>query len=116
MWQVGIAGLVCCGKVFAWWVGVVVGLACHGRACVQCVGAMARFLWGGLVLKSGMHAMLGWHWSSVMASLACYDRVVAVDLCMANGGGGGHSLHAARRQGLARLEGWSEKERKKEKK
>ncbi len=52
--------------------------------------------------------MLGQHQSSVMASLAHHDKVVPVDLHVAKGGGGGHSLHAARQWqwGLARLEGW----------
>ncbi len=91
-------------------VGIMVGLACCGGACVQWVGAMARFLWGGLVPKSGMHTVLGQHWSSVVASLACCDRVVAVDLHVVKGGGRGHGLHAVRWWGLVRLEGWSEKE------
>ncbi len=53
---------------------------------------MVRFLWGGLALKSGLHAVLGWHQSSVTASLAHRDRVVAADLCVAKGGGRGHNL------------------------
>ena len=76
-------------------VGVVEGLACHGGTCVlRWGGAMARFSWGGLASKSGLHAMLGWCQSRVTASLVHCDRVVAVDLCMAKGGGGGHDLHA----------------------
>ncbi len=68
---------------------------------------MARFLQGRLVLKSGLYTVLGWHWSNVAASLAHCDRVVAVDLPVAKGGGGGHGLCAARWRwrGLARLEG-----------
>ncbi len=85
-------------------VGIVVELACHGRACVRRVGAMARFSWGRLASKVGLHTMLGWRQSSVTASLACHDRVVAVDLHVAKGGGGGHGLHVARWWGLARLE------------
>ncbi len=91
-------------------VGVVVGLARHGRTCVPCWGgAVARFSRGGLASKSGLHAVLGRCQSSVMASLVHRDRVVAADLHMVKGGGGGHDLHAARqwwRQGLVRLEGW----------
>jgi len=68
-------------------------------------GAMARFLQGRLASKLGLHAMLRWCRSSVVASLARCDRVVAVDLCMVKGGGRGHSLYAARQRGLARLEG-----------
>ena len=49
--------------------------------------------------------MLGRRRSSVTASLAHRDRVVAADLHVAKGGGGGHDLRAARRWGLARLEG-----------
>ncbi len=67
---------------------------------------MARFSWGRLALKSGLHAVLGWRQSSVMVSLAHCDRVVAVDLHVAKGGGGGHGLHAVKWWGLARLEGW----------
>src|SRR6266704_2791017 len=68
-------------------------------------GAMARFSRGGLASKSGLHAVLGRRQSSVTASLAHRDRVVAADLRVAKGGGGGHDLRAARRWGLARLEG-----------
>ena len=93
----------------------MVGLAHCGRACVQQVGTVARFLWGRLMPKLGLHTMLGWHWSSVAASLACCDRVVAADLHVAKGGGGGHGLCVARWWGLARLEGWSEKEQKRNK-
>ena len=85
-------------------------LAHHGGACVWWVGAMARFSQGRLVLKSGMHAVFGRRWSSVAASLVHHDRVVAADLCVVKGRGGGHGLHAVRRWGLVRLEGWSEKE------
>ena len=69
---------------------------------------MARFSQGGLASKLGLHTMLGWHQSSVTASLVHCDRMVAVDLRVAKGGGGGHNLHVARQrwqQGLARLEG-----------
>ncbi len=68
---------------------------------------MARFSRGGLASKSGLYAVLGRRRSSVVASLARRDRVVAADLPVAKGGGGGHGLRAARRrrQGLARLEG-----------
>ncbi len=59
-------------------------------------GAMARFLQGGLVLKLGLHAVLGWCQSSVVVSLAHHERAVPADLHVAKGGGGGHSLHAAR--------------------
>ena len=47
---------------------------------------MVRFSQGGLASKLGLHTMLGWHWSSVMVSLAHRDRVVAADLCVAKGG------------------------------
>ena len=70
---------------------------------------MVRFSWGGLALKLGLHAVLGWCQSSVTASLAHCDRVVAADLHVAKGGGRGHDLHTVRwqwQQGLARLEGW----------
>ena len=70
---------------------------------------MARFSQGRLALKSGLHAVLRQLQSSVMASLAHCDRMVAVDLHMAKGGGRGHDLQAVRwqwQQGLARLEGW----------
>ncbi len=96
MRQVGVVvGLVCSGLVL-WW-DLHTALGWH----------VVRFLWGRLALKSGLHAVLGRHRSSVMASLAHHDRVVPVDLRMAKGGGRGHSLHAARRWqwGLARLEG-----------
>ncbi len=90
-------------------VGVVVGLACHGRTCVpRWGGAVVRFLWGGLASKSGLHAVLGWHQSSVTVSLVHRDRMVAVDLHVVKGGGRGHDLRAVRWQwqwGLARLEG-----------
>ena len=67
---------------------------------------MVRFSQGGLVLKLGLHAMLGWHWSSVMARLVHCDRVVAADLHIVKGGGRGHSLCVVMWQwGLARLEG-----------
>src|SRR6266702_1388242 len=57
-----------------WWVGVVVGFTCCGGTCEpHWSGAVARFSQGGLALKSGLHAVLGWHWSSVMASLAHHD-------------------------------------------
>ena len=55
---------------------------------------MARFSWGRLASKLGLYAVLGWHWSSVVASLAHRDRVVAADLRVAKGGGGGHDLRA----------------------
>jgi len=113
--RVGVAGLARRGEVFARRVGVVVRLARRGGARVRRVGAVARFLRGGLAPKSGMHAVLGRRQSSVAASLAHRDRVVAADLRVAKGGGGGHGLRAARRRGLARLERWSEKERKKKK-
>ena len=94
----------------------MVGLARRGRTCMpRWGGAMARFSRGGLASKSGLHAVLGRRQSSVTASLAHRDRVVPADLRVAKGGGGGHGLRAARRRGLARLEGWSEKERKKKK-
>src|SRR6266702_2696516 len=71
-------------------------------------GAVARFSRGGLALKSGLHAVLGRRRNSVTARLAHRDRVVAADLRVAKGGGGGHGLRVAtwRRRGLARLEGW----------
>ncbi len=109
----------------SWWGGVrtcvpwqgFCGVGWHcGGAHVWWVGTMARFSQGGLAPKLAMHAMLGQCWSSVVASLVHCDRVVAADLCMAKGGGRGHSLCAVRWWGLARLEGWSEKEQKKEKK
>ncbi len=53
-----------------------------------------RFSWGRLASKSGLHAMLGQHWSSVTVSLVHCDRVVAADLHVVKGGGGGHDLHA----------------------
>src|SRR6266702_4779135 len=85
----------------------------RGGALVQRVGVaglercveVARFSRGGLGSKSGLHAVLGRRQSSVTASLAHRDRVVAADLRVAKGGGGGHDLRAARRRGLARLEG-----------
>src|SRR6266702_3700667 len=81
----------------------------HGGTCVPCWGgAVARSSWGGLASKSGLHTLLGQHRSSVTASLAHRDRVVAADLRVAKGGGRGHDLHAARRRwwrGLVRLEG-----------
>jgi len=40
-----------------------------------------------------------------VASLAWHDRVVAADLHVVKGGGGGYGLHAVRWQRLARLEG-----------
>ncbi len=51
--------------------------------------------------------MLGWCQSSVVASLACHDRVVAVNLCVVKGRGRGHGLHVVRQWqwGLVRLEG-----------
>ncbi len=64
----------------------MVGLACCGGTCApRWGGAVARFLWGRLALKSGLHTVLGQHWSSVTASLAHHDRVVPVDLCVAKG-------------------------------
>ena len=93
----------------------MVRLACRGGAHVWQVGTVVRFLRGGLAPKSGMHAVLGRRQSSVAASLARHDRVVAADLRVAKGRGGGHGLCAARQWGLVRLEGWSEKERKKRK-
>ena len=70
-----------------WQVGVVEGLAHHGGTCVlHWGGAVARFSRGGLAPKLGMHAVLGRRRSSVTASLACRDRVVAADLCVAKGG------------------------------
>ena len=87
----------------------MVGLARRGGTCVpRWGGAVARFSRGGLASKSGLHAVLGRRRSSVTASLAHRDRVVAADLRVAKGGGGGHDLRAARRRwrrGLARLEG-----------
>jgi len=70
-------------------------------------GAVARFSWGGLVSKSGLYTVLGWCQSSVVASLACHDRVVAVNLCVVKGRGRGHGLHVVRQWqwGLVRLEG-----------
>ncbi len=71
----------------------MVGLACCGGTCVlHWGGTVVRFSQGGLALKSGLHAVLGQHWSSVTASLAHRDRVVAVDLRVAKGGGRGHDL------------------------
>jgi len=76
-----------------WQVGVVEGLAHHGGTCVlHWGGAVARFSRGGLASKLGLHTVLGWRWSSVMVSLAHHDRVVAVDLRVAKGGGRGHDL------------------------
>src|SRR6266702_4675835 len=100
------------GEAFAWCRG---GWR-RGGARVQRVGVaglercvdVARFSRGGLGSKSGLHAVLGRRRSSVTASLAHRDRVVAADLRVAKGGGGGHDLRAARRRwrrGLARLEG-----------
>src|SRR6266702_4516611 len=80
----------------------------RGGARVRRVGAVARFSRGGLAPKSGMHAVLGRRRSSVAASLARRDRVVAADLRVAKGRGGGHGSRAVkqrRRRGLARLEG-----------
>ena len=75
-------------------VGVVVGLACRGGTCAPRWGeAVARFSWGRLALKLGLHTMLGQHQSSVTASLAHHDRVVAADLHVAKGGGRRHDLH-----------------------
>ncbi len=75
----------------------MVGLACCGGTCMLCWGGtMARFSWGRLASKSGLHAVLGRHQSSIMASLVHHDRVVAADLHVAKGGGRGHDLHAAR--------------------
>src|SRR6266581_370285 len=85
----------------------MVGLARHGGARVRAAlgWRVARFSWGGLASKSGLHSVLGQRQSSVTASLAHRDRVVPADLRVAKGGGGGHDLRAARRRGLARLEG-----------
>ncbi len=91
---------------------------------------MARFSRGGLALWWGLHAVAGWRHSrarvrwvgavvglarhgevfvrrvGVVVGLARRDKVVATDLRVAKGGGGGYGLRAARRrQGLARLEG-----------
>ncbi len=60
----------------------MVGLMYSGLAW-QDLHAVARFLCGGLASWWGLHAMLGWCWSSVTASLACHDRVVAADLHVA---------------------------------
>ena len=107
------AGLVCNG--LAWrdlsamlrWRGFRVAGWGRGGTCVpRWGGAVARSSRGGLASKSGLHAVLGRRRSSVTASLAHRDRVVAADLRVAKGGGGGHDLRAARRWGLARLEGW----------
>src|SRR6266702_2030767 len=100
------------GEAFAWcrggwhrggalvqWVGV---------AGLGCCGGVARFARWGVGLWWVLHAVLGRDQSSVTASLADRDRVVAADLHVAKGGGGGHDLRAARwrwRRGLARLEG-----------
>src|SRR6266702_1675086 len=68
------------GRARVRWVGAVVGLARHGEVFVRRVG--------------------------VVVGLACRDKVVATDLHVAKGGGGGDGLRVARRrQGLARLEG-----------
>ncbi len=112
LWWGGVAVRLMCSGACVQRVGIA-GLARRGRAHVWQVGTMARFSQGGLVPKLGMHAMLGWCRSSVAASLARCDRVVAADLRVAKGGGGGHGLHAVRQWGLVRLEEWSEKERKK---
>src|SRR6266702_7786018 len=119
--QVGVAGLVrcvevarfLCGRLGLWWgLHAVAGLVCGGLVPWQDLRAtlgwhVVRFSWGRLASKSGLHAMLGRRRSSVMVSLAHRDRVVPADLHMAKGGGGGHSLWAARRRwgGLARLKG-----------
>src|SRR6266702_3830516 len=106
------------GEAFAWCRGgwrrggarvQRVGVAGLER-CVEVAGFSRGGLGsrGGLASKSGLHAVLGRRRSSVTASLAHRDRMVATDLRVAKGGGGGHDLRAARRRwrrGLARLEG-----------
>jgi len=94
------------GPCTLWWGLCEAGWHCGGT-CTPCWGGVvARFLRGGLVSKLGLHTVLGRCQSSVAASLVRCDRVVAADLHVAKGGGGGHGLHAVRWQGLARLEGW----------
>ncbi len=96
----GIAvGLMCNG--LAWW-DLCAVLGWQGFRVVgwHCGGACMP--WQGLCEAGWCHGKQ----SSVTVSLACRDRVVAVDLHVAKGGGGGHGLHVARWQGLARLEGW----------
>ncbi len=58
-WCGGTCMLCWGGEVFMQWVWVVVGLARCGGACVRWVGTVARFSWGRLVSKSGLHAVLG---------------------------------------------------------
>src|SRR6266702_2377968 len=73
--QVGVVGLVCCvevarfscGRLGSWWgLHAVVGLVCSGLVpwwdlCAALGWHVVRFPRGGLVSKSGLHAMLGWH-------------------------------------------------------
>ena len=69
-----MAGLVCGGLALWWDLHTTLGWR------------VARFSQGRLAPKLGMHAVLGWHRSSVAASLARRDRVVAADLPVAKGG------------------------------
>src|SRR6266702_4038926 len=96
------------GGLAPWRGSCAAGWRRGGTCAPRWGGAVARFSRGGLALKSGLHAVLGQRRNSVAARLAHRDRVVAADLRVAKGGGGGHDLRVAtwRRRGLARLEGW----------
>jgi len=56
--------------VHVWWVDAMVGLACHGKVFVRQVG--------------------------IVVGIAHCDKVVAVDLHVVKGGGGGYGLCVAR--------------------
>src|SRR6266702_5948796 len=90
------------------WGSCAVGWRRGGTCAPRWGGTVVRFSRSGLALKSGLHTVLGQRRNSVVARLAHHDRVVAADLRVAKGGGGGHSLRMAtwRWWGLARLEGW----------
>ncbi len=99
-----VEGWHCGGACMPWW-GLCAAGWHHDEVFMGQVGA-----------EVGHACCVGMVLEQFMASLACHDRMVAADLHMVKGGGGGHGLCVVRQQGLVRLEGWSEKNEKKEKK
>ena len=115
---VGMVGLAHCvevarfshGGLGSWWgLHAAVGLVCSGLATWWDLRTTLGWRCGEVFVgQVGVEVGLACRVGTASEQCRGRDRVVAADLPVAKGGGGGHGLRVAtwRRRGLTRLEGW----------